>query len=368
METITLMEHIRIRSGMYIGRIGDGSRITDGIYSLLREVLNNSTEESILGFGNRIDVRISESGDVCVRDYGRGIPEMSEQRGEYFHYLFSDHNAMFETPHQVSKVSVVGLNGVGLKTVNALSSEFKITSYRNGTALSGKYQQGVSVCGSRFETTEPDGVLVEFHPDKAIFNEYQYRRDIVEDILWDYACLNQGIIFSLNEKVFVAKDGLLDKLNSIVGDQALYAPVHFKNDDIEIAFTHMKVMPRTIISYVNRYQTIGGGTHEQGLMRYIPKVFNECRGTSYIDDVFHRNFFGIININIDSPVFVEAAKYTLASRYLWEKETKSNGSYKRSHGPAISSVIGGFLRQELGEYLTEHKNILAAVENHYLPF
>jgi len=374
METITRLQHIRIRSGMYLGRLGDGSRITDGLYTLLREVVNNSTEESILGFGNRVDIRISESGNVCVRDYGRGIPDdkisLSEPGGEYFNYLFSDHSSslFYETPNHVSKLSVVGLNGVGLNAVNALSSEFRITSFRKGTALCGEYKQGEFVCGGMSSTNEPDGVLVEFLPDKAIFNEYKYREELVKDILQEYACLNQGVEFSLNGEIFVAKNGLLDMLNSIVGDQALYTPFHFKNDDVEIAFTHMKVMPTTIISYVNRFRTVGGGAHEQGLRRFIPKVFNECQGTEYDDDVFLRNFCGIINVNIDSPSFVECAKYTLATKYLWEKEMERDGNFKNSHGPTISSVIGKYLRQELGAHLAEHKDLVAVVENHYLPF
>lgn len=309
-KTLSSLEHIRLRTGMYIGRLGNGTDPDDGIYVLLKEVIDNAVDEFIMGAGRRIDIAIAQN-DVRVRDYGRGIP-----LGKVVECV-SVINTGAKYNDDVFQFSV-GLNGVGTKAVNALSDRFRVASYRDG-----RYAEATFVRGDLQKETkkgaaagEPDGTLVEFHPDGEIFGEYDYNLAYVERRLWIYACLNSGLTLHLNGKSFESKKGLLDLLRREVGagDEGIaYAPAHFRGERLEFAFTHVDGYGETYWSFVNGQYTADGGTHQSAFREGILKGVNEFYRKSYDGVDVREGIAGAVAVKLKEPVFESQTKNKLGN-------------------------------------------------------
>ena len=267
-KTLSSLEHIRLRTGMYIGRTGDGSHYDDGIYVLLKEVVDNGVDEFIMGFGTRIDISIEEHR-VTVRDYGRGIP-----LGKVVDCV-SRINTGAKYNDEVFQFSV-GLNGVGTKAVNALSEHFAVRSFRNGRYVEARFERGVLVKESRGRAAdEPDGTLVRFWPDSNIFGPFSFREDHLARRLGFYAHLNTGLELLLNGKVYRSARGLLDLIREECPFEKLYEPIHFKDKMLEVAFTHTNRFTENYYSFVNGQYTADGGTHLSAFREGLLKGINE---------------------------------------------------------------------------------------------
>ena len=270
--TLDWQEHIRRRPGMYIGKLGDGSSSDDGIYVLLKEVLDNSIDEHMMGYGKIIDVKI-EDKKVTVRDYGRGVP-LGKVKD-----IASKMNTGAKYDSKAFKKSV-GLNGVGIKAVNALSSNFFIESYREKKAKNVIFERGITIDESELETSiETNGTLVTFIPDETIFGQYQYREEHIEPLLKNYVFLNTGLTITFNDKRFFSKNGLVDLLNENLTDEILYPIIHMHGADIEVAITHTNQYGEEYYSFVNGQHTTQGGTHlttfREATARVIREFFNK---------------------------------------------------------------------------------------------
>jgi len=305
-KTLSSLEHIRLRTGMYIGRLGDGSDMDDGIYILLKEVIDNSIDEYIMGYGRRIDVGLKGS-KVFVRDYGRGIP-----LGKVIDCV-SIINTGAKYNDDVFQFSV-GLNGVGTKAVNALSSHFRVVSFRNG-----KYSEAVFKKGELQKEKkgnkkgEPDGTYVEFVPDEEIFKEYTYNYEFIEHRLWNYAYLNGGLTLYFNKKKFHSKNGLMDLLYSEVGDKTVYPIAYQNGKQIEFSFTHTDSNGETYFSFVNGQFTSDGGTHQSAFREGILKGVNEFYQKQYSGVDVREGIAGAISIKLKSPVFESQTKNKLGN-------------------------------------------------------
>lgn len=337
--TLDWQEHIRRRPGMYIGKLGDGSSPDDGIYVLLKEVLDNSIDEYMMGFGKTIEVKVEDT-NVSVRDYGRGIP-LGKVKD-----VSSRMNTGAKYDSKAFKKSV-GLNGVGIKAVNALSSRFFIESYRNKQAKSVLYRQGIVTEESDIsESLEVNGTRVEFTPDKEIFGDYCYREEYIEPLLKNYVFLNTGLTIVLNGKKFYSKNGLEDLLNENLTSEILYPIIHLRGDDIEVAITHTNQYGEEYYSFVNGQHTAQGGTHlsvfREASARTIKEYFN--RNFDYAD--IRNGMMAAISIKVEEPVFESQTKTKLGS-----KDMSPNGI-------SINKYIGDFLKKELDNYL--HKNLETA--------
>jgi len=306
-QTLSALEHIRMRPGMYIGRLGDGSNRDDGIYILLKEVIDNSVDEFIMGYGKRVDVAIADDGMVRVRDYGRGIPlgkvvdcvSLINTGGK-----FSDDVFQFS----------VGLNGVGTKAVNALSSSFRVVSYRGGKSVEAIFERGKlkkkrEASGGK----ESDGTLIEFVPDPEMFGEYQFNPEFIEQRMFTYACLNTGLKLVYNGRKFESKGGLLDLLADEVGGDVVYPIGHYKTKQLEIAFTHTNNYGETEFSYVNGQFTSDGGTHLSAFREGFLKGVNEFYKKDYSGHDVREGFAGAIAIKLKSPVFESQTKNKLGN-------------------------------------------------------
>ncbi len=260
-KTLSSLEHIRLRTGMYIGRLGSGADPDDGIYVLLKEVVDNAVDEFISGFGTKIDVAI-ETNRVSVRDYGRGVP-----LGKIVECV-SVINTGAKYNDDVFQFSV-GLNGVGSKAVNALSDDFRVVAYRDGKYAEASFTRGKLIREKKGRTSEPNGSLFEFIPDPEIFDEYDYNFEYVERRMWNYACLNSGLTLVFNKQKFVSRRGLLDFLSREVDDSALYEPAYYKGQYLEFAFTHTSNYGENYFSFVNGQYTIDGGTHQSAFREGI---------------------------------------------------------------------------------------------------
>ena len=272
-KTLSSLEHIRLRTGMYIGRLGNGDDPEDGIYVLLKEVIDNAVDEFIMGHGRKIDVDI-EDNRVRVRDFGRGIP-----LGKVVECT-SIINTGAKYNDEVFQFSV-GLNGVGAKAVNALSADFRVAAYRNGRFAEATYEQGRLLHQREGDTDEPDGTCVEFLPDREIFGAYAFQPDYVERRMWNYAYLNSGLRLICNKKRFVSRHGLLDFLKAETGEHVLYEPAYHKSQYIEFSFTHTTNYGETLFSFVNGQYTADGGSHQSAFREGILKGVNEYFKKSY---------------------------------------------------------------------------------------
>lgn len=306
-QTLSALEHIRLRPGMYIGRLGDGSHIEDGIYILLKEVIDNSVDEFIMDCGSRITIRL-EGDLISVRDFGRGIP-----LGKVIDCV-SIINTGGKFNDDVFQFSV-GLNGVGTKAVNALSSFFRVVSYREGTYFEAIFKQGEFVSQKKGKSKEPNGTLIEFTPDhdSSMFGDYSFKEEYIEERLWNYAYLNQGLSLDFNRKIFISKHGLLDLLDKQVGTDGLYTIIHYRNERIEFAFTHTKNYGENYFSYVNGQHTSDGGTHLWAFKEGILKGVNEFYKKSYSAPDVRDGLTGAISIKLQDPVFESQTKNKLGN-------------------------------------------------------
>ena len=306
-KTLSSLEHIRLRTGMYIGRLGSGSDPDDGIYVLLKEIIDNAVDEFIMGFGKKIDVSI-DGQRVQVRDYGRGIP-----LGKVVECV-SVINTGAKYSDEVFQFSV-GLNGVGSKAVNALSQMFRVVSYRGGKYAEAIFERGDKVSETKKGRApgEADGTLVEFLPDAQIFDEFAYEMEFVEKRLLDYACLNSGLQLFLNGAKFESRNGLLDLLRREVGDAVAYEPAHFKSPRLEFAFTHIDGYGETYRSFVNGQYTSDGGTHLRAFREGLLKGVNEYFRKNYSGVDVREGLVGAAAVKLQDPVFESQTKNKLGN-------------------------------------------------------
>ncbi len=304
-KTLSSLEHIRLRSGMYIGRLGDGTNHDDGIYILIKEVIDNAIDEFIMGYGKRIDIAL-ENNLISVRDFGRGIP-----LGKVVECV-SIINTGAKYNDEVFQFSV-GLNGVGTKAVNALSDHFLVRSHREGKFFQAAFSKGVVVEELKGVTKETDGTLVEFRPDPAIFQEFTFNLEFIEKRLWIYACLNSGLKLYFNKNKFEAKNGLLDFLTAEVGDTTTYPIVHYKADKLEFALTHTDSYGETYWSFVNGQYTSDGGTHLSAFREGILKGVNGFFQADFNGLDVREGIAGAIAVKLMNPVFESQTKNKLGN-------------------------------------------------------
>lgn len=331
------MEHIRTRPGMYIGRLSDGSQAEDGIYVLLKEVIDNSIDEFKMGAGKRIEVDIEDNLRVSIRDYGRGIPlgklveavSMLNTGGKYDSKAFQ---------------KSVGLNGVGLKAVNALSARFEVQSFRDGQTRRAVFSKGI-LQSDVTEATQDDenGTAVFFEPDASLFKHYAFRSEFVEVMLRNYTYLNTGLTIVFNGRRILSRDGLSDLLSDRMDYESLYPIVHLRGQDIEIAFTHTKQNGEEYYSFVNGQNTTLGGTHQAAFKKYIAEVIKDYSGKNYEYADIRNGIVAAISINIQEPLFESQTKVKLGST-----TTEPEG------GISIDKFIGDFVKEQVDNYL--HKN------------
>ena len=335
-KTLDWREHIRRRPGMYIGKLGDGSSKDDGIYILLKEVIDNSIDEYMMGFGKSIDITIKESF-VEVRDYGRGIP-----LGKVLD-VASKMNTGAKYDSKVFK-KTVGLNGVGIKAVNALSISFIIRSFREGKAKAVEFSQGNIVSDKRVvKSDEPNGTYISFIPDKELFGNYSYIVEYIESLLRNYSFLNAGLTINFNGTKFFSKNGLLDLLRQNLGTtQSLYPIIHLKGEDIEVALTHGRQYGEDYYSFVNGQHTVQGGTHLAAFKEVIVKTVRDFYKKDFDASDIRTGITAAISIKVEDPVFESQTKTKLGS-----KEVGPNG-------PSVRNFISDFLKISLDNYL--HKN------------
>jgi len=330
------MEHIRTRPGMYIGRLSDGSQAEDGIYVLLKEVIDNSIDEFKMGAGKRIEVDIEDNMRVCVRDYGRGIPlgklieavSMLNTGGKYDSKAFQ---------------KSVGLNGVGLKAVNALSVRFEVQSFRDGQVRRAVFCKGILESDTTEATQDENGTSVFFEPDASLFKHYAFRGEFVETMLRNYTYLNTGLTIMFNGRRILSRNGLSDLLSDRMDYEPLYPIVHLRGDDIEIAFTHTKQNGEEYYSFVNGQNTTLGGTHQAAFKKYIAEVIKDYSGKNYEYADIRNGMVAAISINIQEPLFESQTKVKLGST-----TTEPEG------GISIDKFIGDFVKEQVDNYL--HKN------------
>ncbi|MBD3344188.1 MAG: type IIA DNA topoisomerase subunit B [Chitinivibrionales bacterium] len=305
-KTLSSLEHIRLRTGMYIGRLGDGSNPDDGIYVLLKEVIDNSIDEYIMGFGKKIDIDIKENR-VKICDYGRGIP-----LGKVIECV-SVINTGAKYNDDVFQFSV-GLNGVGTKAVNALSSEFRVCAFRKGQYFEANFVRGKLKSKKQGKAPkQPDGTLIEFLPDEEIFEEYSFNFEYVEQRIWNYAYLNSGLRLYFNKQKFESKNGLLDLLGNEVGQNALYDIGHYKTKQLEFSLTHTSNYGETYFSFVNGQHTSDGGSHLSAFREGILKGINEYFKKNYSGVDVREGIAGAIAIKLKNPVFESQTKNKLGN-------------------------------------------------------
>ena len=341
------MEHIRVRSGMYIGRLGDGSQNDDGIYVLLKEVMDNSIDEFKMGAGKRIEVTIEDGLHVSVRDYGRGIPQ-----GKLVEAV-SKLNTGGKYDSKAFKKSV-GLNGVGIKAVNALSSRFEVRSYRDGKVRTAIFEKGTLLSDVTEDSTEESGTYIFFEPDATLFLNYSFQNQFVETLLRNYTYLNTGLTFIYNGQRIVSRHGLEDLLKDNMTSEGLYDIIHLKGEDIEIAFTHTNQYGEEYYSFVNGQHTTQGGTHQTALKEHIARTIKEFynKNQEYAD--IRNGLVAAIAIDVEEPMFESQTKTKLGSNNMWPAAPQEH----KPAGPTVNKYVGDFIKTEVDNYL--HKNPLVA--------
>jgi topoisomerase IV subunit B len=334
-RTLEWREHIRLRPGMYIGKLGDGASQDDGVYVLLKEVMDNAIDEFMMGFGRKIDVSIAGK-EVRVRDYGRGIP-----LGKVIDAV-SKMNTGAKYDSKAFKKSV-GLNGVGVKAVNALSDRFVIRSIREGQLKSAEFEHGLSVKEYPLTPTdEENGVEVIFRPDETMFGNYFYISEYVDTMLKNYVYLNTGLVINFNGNKFLSRNGLADLLNENMSREGLYPIIHLKGEDIEVAFTHGLHYGEDYYSFVNGQNTTQGGTHLLAFREAIVKTVREFYKKDFEPSDIRSSIFAAVSIKVEEPVFESQTKTKLGSKDIGPA------------GPSVRNFITDFVKKELDNYL--HKN------------
>ena len=332
------MDHVRTRPGMYIGRLGDGSHAEDGIYVLLKEIVDNSIDEFKMNAGKRIEIDIEENLAVTVRDYGRGIPQgkmieavsMLNTGGKYDSKAFK---------------KSVGLNGVGTKAVNALSRRFEVRSYREGKVRKAIFEKGLLQSDITEDSVEENGTYIYFKPDNTLFLNYKFQTEFVETMLRNYTYLNTGLEIYYNGRRIVSRNGLKDLLTDTMTTQPLYPIIHLKGDDIEIAFTHTSQQyGEEYHSFVNGQHTIQGGTHQSAFKEHIARTIKEFYNKNYEYGDIRNGIVAAIAINVEEPQFESQTKIKLGSLTM-----EPNG------GVSVNKFVGDFVKNEVDNFL--HKNI-----------
>jgi topoisomerase-4 subunit B len=345
--TLEWQEHIRRRPGMYIGKLGDGSSYDDGIYVLLKEVLDNSIDEYMMGFGKTIEITLNDK-QVTVRDHGRGVP-LGKVKD-----VCSRMNTGAKYDSKAFKKSV-GLNGVGIKAVNALSSDFFMVSYREGQAKEVFFNQGILVKESEvIATDQPNGTRVEFTPDPEIFGEYHYREEHIEPLLKNYVFLNTGLTILFNGKKFFSKNGLEDLLNEKLTLEELYPIIHLHGEDIEVAITHTTQYGEEYYSFVNGQHTSQGGTHLTAFREATARVIKEFYNRNFEYSDIRNGIVAAISIKVEEPVFESQTKTKLGSKEM------SPG------GVSVSKHINDFLKKELDNFLHKHADVAEILQKKIL--
>lgn len=333
-------EHIRLRPGMYIGKLGDGSSVDDGVYVLLKEVVDNCIDEFMMGYGKRIEIKL-ENNLASIRDYGRGIP-----LGKLVDVV-SKINTGAKYDSKAFQKSV-GLNGVGTKAVNALSSQFSVSALRDGKMKTAEFSKGVLIKESKEEsTTEANGTFVRFIPDETIFKNYKFINEYVENQIWNYCFLNAGLTINFNGRNYISKNGLLDLLNRKINtDSIRYPIIHLKGEDIEVAITHTGDYGEDLYSFVNGQHTTQGGTHQAAFREAFVKVIRDFYKKDYDAADIRQSICAAIAIRVQEPVFESQTKTKLGSLQVAEG------------GQSVRAFVLEFLAKELDNYL--HKNASAA--------
>lgn len=339
------MDHIRLRPGMYIGRLGDGSHSDDGIYVLLKETVDNSIDEFKMKAGRRIEVNVEDNLRVSVRDYGRGIPQ-----GKLIEAV-SKLNTGGKYDSKAFKKSV-GMNGVGTKAVNALSSRFEVRSFRDGKVRVARFEHGRLVGDETLPSDESTGTFISFEPDNTLFHDYRFRPEFVETMLRNYTYLNTGLEIYYNGRRIVSRNGLKDLLTDNMDVKELYPIVHLKGDDIEIAFTHTSQQyGEEYHSFVNGQHTIQGGTHQSAFKEHIARTIKEFFGKSYEYADIRNGIIAAIAVNIEEPQFESQTKIKLGSLYM-----------QPGGGLTVNKFVGDFVKTEVDNYLHRHADVAEVLE------
>ena len=337
------MEHIRVRSGMYIGRLGDGQQNDDGIYVLLKEVMDNSIDEFKMGAGKKIEVTIEDDLRVSIRDYGRGIPQ-----GKLIEAV-SKLNTGGKYDSKAFKKSV-GLNGVGIKAVNALSSRFEVASFREGKVRRATFEKGQLLTDVTENTSEENGTYIFFEPDDTLFVGYKFQNQFVETLLRNYTYLNTGLTFIYNGQKILSRHGLEDLLKDNMTSDGLYEIVHLKGEDIEIAFTHTNQYGEEYYSFVNGQHTTQGGTHQSALKEHIARTIKEFYNKNQEFSDIRNGIVAAIALDVEEPMFESQTKTKLGSNNMWPAIPQED----KPAGPSINKFVGDFIKTEVDNYL--HKN------------
>lgn len=343
-KSLDWREHIRMRPGMYIGKLGDGSSPDDGIYVLIKEVIDNCIDEYTMGYGKQVDITI-EGKTVSVRDFGRGIP-----LGKVVDVV-SKINTGAKYDSKVFQ-KAVGLNGVGTKAVNALSHYFKVTAFREGREKSAEFEKGVLIKEHReSKSDEKNGTLVSFIPDNTVFKNFHFINEYLESQLWNYCYLNAGLVISLNGKKYVSKNGLLDLLQRKTNEDELRYPIiHLKGEDIEVAMTHEDQYGEEYYSFVNGQYTTQGGTHLAAFREAVVKTIRDFYKKDYDAADIRASICAAISVRVQEPVFESQTKTKLGSQSVFEG------------GPSMRNFIGDFLSKELDNYLHRNSSVADALK------
>ncbi|MBR2178314.1 MAG: ATP-binding protein, partial [Paludibacteraceae bacterium] len=344
--TLEGLEHVRLRPGMYIGKLGDGNSADDGIYVLLKEVIDNSIDEFRMHFGTTIDIKLDER-TLTVRDYGRGIPQGKMVAA----VSIMNTGAKYDTK---SFQKSVGLNGVGTKAVNALSSNFSVWSFRDGKVKQADFEAGKLVKEYDLQpTTERDGTMVRFTPDEAVFGPYKFHTDYIETMLRNYTYLNTGLTLVFNGQKFVSRNGLLDLLQERNTAEPLYPIVHLKGEDIEIAFTHTDQYGEDYYSFVNGQYTTQGGTHQSALREHLSRAIKDFYQKNFELSDIRSGIVATIAINVIEPTFESQTKVKLGSANMAPDKDSEGKPYDLS-GVSVNKFVGDFIKKEVDDFL--HKN------------
>ena len=355
-QTLEWNEHIRRRAGMYIGRLGNGDRQGDGIYVLLKEIVDNSIDEFSMGFGKKIDISI-EDKTVTVRDYGRGIP-----LGKVV-----DATSKLNTGGKFDDSNFkksVGMNGVGTKAVNAMSTDFYVASYREGQCSFAHFSRGVLLESGITPSTEKNGTFIRFTPDEDLFNDYSFHMEFVESMVKNYSYLKKGLTLNLNGVPYKSENGLLDLVTENMSETPLYPLIHLEGEDIEIVLTHGNSYGENISTFVNGQHTRDGGTHLAAYREAIAKTLKDFYKKDYKPEDIRQGIVGAISIQIQEPIFEGQTKTKLGSTYMWEKQVKADGGGTAfDRGPTIRTFVNDFVTKNLNDYLHMHMDIVPVIED-----
>ena len=355
-QTLEWNEHIRRRAGMYIGRLGNGDRQGDGIYVLLKEIIDNSIDEFSMGFGKRIDITI-EDKTVSVRDFGRGIPLNK----------VVDATSKLNTGGKFDDTNFkksVGMNGVGTKAVNAMSVDFYVASYREGQCSYARFSRGILLESAIVPSNEKNGTFIRFTPDEEMFNDFSFHMEYVESMVKNYSYLKKGLTLNLNGVAYKSENGLLDLVNENMSETPLYPLIHLEGEDIEIVLTHGNSYGENIATFVNGQNTRDGGTHLAAYREAIAKTFKDFYKKDYKPEDIRQGIVGAISIQIQEPIFEGQTKTKLGSTYMWEKQVKgADGTSSVDRGPTIRTYVNDFVTKNLNDYLHMHMDIVPTIED-----